>query len=126
LRLTKHFAPLETLYSKGKARSKKSANSGFFVRFEEIDSQGRTVSADSENDMTLRELDYRTGDQIEVSLLWSPESGQLAVVVIDEAAGEEFAMEVEPEEALEVFRHPFAYADRRQLEFRRPLISQAA
>jgi hypothetical protein len=48
------------------------------------------------------------------------------VVVVDEDAGEEFAMEVEPEEALEVFRHPFAYADRRQLEFRRPLISQAA
>jgi hypothetical protein len=76
--------------------------------------------------MTLKELDYRTGDRIEVSLLWSPESGQLAVVVIDEVAGEEFAMEVEPSEALEVFRHPFAYADRRQLEFRRPLIPQAA
>jgi len=76
--------------------------------------------------MTLKELDSRTGEGYEISLLWSPESGQLAVVVIDEAAGEEFAMEVEPSEALEVFRHPFAYADRRQLEFRRPLIPQAA
>jgi len=84
------------------------------------------VFADYRNDMTLKELDYRTGDRIEVSLLWSPESGQLAVVVIDREAGEEFAMEVEPDEAIEVFRHPFAYADRRHLEFRRPLVSQAA
>ena len=76
--------------------------------------------------MTLKELDCRSGDRIEVSLLWSPESGQLAVVVIDEVAGEEFAMEVEPSEALEVFRHPFAYAHKRPLEFRRALIPQAA
>ena len=82
--------------------------------------------ADYRNNMTLKELDYRTGDHIEVSLLWSPESGQLAVVVVDKAAGEEFAMEVEPSEAMEVFRHPFAYAHKRQLEFRRPLVSQAA
>jgi len=84
------------------------------------------VFADYQNNMTLKELDYRTGDQMEVSLLWSPESGQLAVVVVDEVAGEEFAMEVEPSEAMEVFRHPFAYADKRRLEFRRSLISQAA
>jgi hypothetical protein len=84
------------------------------------------VFADYQNDMTLKELDYRTGDQMEVSLLWSPESGQLAVVVVDKVAGEEFAMGVEPSEAMEVFRHPFAYADKRPLEFRRSLISQAA
>jgi len=84
------------------------------------------VFAEYKNDMTLKELDYRTGDHIEVSLLWSPESGQLAVVVVDEAGGEEFAMEVEPSEALEVFRHPFAYAGKRHLEFRRPLVPQAA
>jgi len=84
------------------------------------------VFADYRNKMTLKELDYRSGDQIEVSLLWSPESGQLAVVVVDEVAGEEFAIEVEAGEAMDVFRHPFAYADRRHLEFRRPLIPQAA
>ena len=44
----------------------------------------------------------------------------------DEAAGEEFAMEVGPNEALEVFNHTFAYADKRSLELKRPLISQAA
>ena len=82
--------------------------------------------ADYENNMTLKELNYRAGDGIEVSLLWSPESGQLAVVVTDGAAGEEFALEVEPSEAMEVFNHPFAYANKRRLEFRHPLVSQAA
>ncbi len=82
--------------------------------------------ADYQSNMTLKELNYRAGDGIEVSLLWSPESGQLAVVVVDEAIGEEFAMEVEPSEAMEVFHHPFAYAGKRHLEFKRPLIPQAA
>jgi hypothetical protein len=72
--------------------------------------------------MTLKELDSRNGEGYEVSLLWSPESGQLAVVVVDEAGGEEFAMEVEPAEALEVFRHPYAYVANRRLEFRRPIV----
>jgi hypothetical protein len=76
--------------------------------------------------MTLKELDSRTGEGYEISLLWSPETGQLAVVVVDETAGEEFAMEVEPDEALEIYRHPFVYANKRRLEFRRPLIPQAA
>jgi hypothetical protein len=82
--------------------------------------------ADIYDKMTLKELNYRAGDGFEVSLLWSPESGQLAVVVVDESGGEEFAMEVEPGEAMEVFRHPYAYATNRQLEFRRPLVSAAA
>ena len=82
--------------------------------------------ADDRDKMTLKELNYRARDGFEVSLLWSPESGQLAVVVVDEAGGEEFAMEVEPGEAMEVFRHPYAYASSRQLEFRRPLVATAA
>lgn len=84
------------------------------------------MSADYRDNMTLKELNYRGGDGFEVSLLWSPESGQLAVVVVDEAGGEEFAMEVEPGEAMEVFRHPWAYASSRKLEFRRSLVSWAA
>jgi hypothetical protein len=78
--------------------------------------------ADYPFDMTLKELDFRAGDGFEVSLLWSEETGQLAVVVVDMAGGEEFAMEVEPSEAMEVFRHPFAYVENRRLEFRRPLL----
>ncbi len=93
----------------------------FFSNIQEI-----TAIADYQYAMTLKELNFRAGDGFQVSLLWSPESGQLAVVVVDEALGEEFAMEVEPSEATEVFNHPFAYASKRRLEFRRPLISQAA
>lgn len=84
------------------------------------------MPADYRDEMTLRELNYRSGEGFEVSLLWSPESDQLAVVVIDEARREEFAIEVEPGEAMEVFRHPYAYASHRQLEFRRPLVASAA
>lgn len=43
--------------------------------------------ADYYDNMTLKELNYRAGEGLEVSLLWSPESGQLAVVVVDEAGG---------------------------------------
>ena len=82
--------------------------------------------ADDYDKMTLKELNHRVGEGLEVSLLWSPESGQLAVVVIDESGGEEFALEVEPGEAMEVFQHPYAYATSRRLEFRRPLASLAA
>ncbi len=82
--------------------------------------------ADYYDNMTLKELNYRAGEGLEVSLLWSPESGQLAVVVVDETGGEEFALQVEPSEAMEVFLHPYAYAINRRLEFRRPLASLAA
>jgi hypothetical protein len=84
------------------------------------------MSADMYDKMTLKELNYRARGGFEVSLLWSPESGQLAVVVVVESGGAEFAMEVEPGEAMEVFRHPYAYATSRRLEFRRPLASLAA
>jgi hypothetical protein len=67
----------------------------------------------------LRELDSRQADGLEVSLLWSPESNQLAVLVVDEQEDEEFALEVTAAEAIEVFRHPYAYAaSRRPAYFR--------
>jgi hypothetical protein len=80
-----------------------------------------STGSESHDEMTLRELDSRTGEGFEVTLLWSPESGQLAVVVVDEIRGEELAVEVEPDEALDAFRHPYAYLSVRRPEFRRPL-----
>ncbi len=67
----------------------------------------------------LRELDSREGDGLEVSLLWSPDSNQLAVLVIDELEGEEFALEVSPAEALDVYRHPYAYFATRPTAYHR-------
>ena len=57
----------------------------------------------------MRELDHRGGDGVEVRLLWSEEDGELKVVVEDLAAGEAFEIPARPDNALEVFRHPFAY-----------------
>lgn len=60
---------------------------------------------------TTRELDRRTGDGIEVRLLWSQNDGHLTVTVTDTKTGDAFELPVrEGERALEVFHHPYAYA----------------
>ena len=62
-----------------------------------------------------RELDRRTGDGIEVRLLWSQNDGHVTVEVTDTRTGEAFELLVgEGERALEVFHHPYAYAARPQ------------
>ena len=60
----------------------------------------------------VRELDRRSNDGIRVTLLWSPRTNQVFVAVVDERDGEAFELEVDPANALDAFRHPFAYADR--------------
>ena len=63
-------------------------------------------------DMT-RELDSRTGDGIEVRLLWCQTDGGVTVAVTDTKTGEAFELPVgEGERALDVFHHPYAYAAR--------------
>jgi hypothetical protein len=57
-----------------------------------------------------RELDRRTGDGIDVRLLWC-QNGHVTVAVTDTKTGEAFELPVrEGERALEVFHHPYAYA----------------
>ena len=56
------------------------------------------------------ELDSRTQDGFQVSLLWQPGTDVVVVEVDDERAGQRFQLVVDGEEALDVFRHPFAYA----------------
>ena len=62
------------------------------------------------NPNELRELDHRTGDGVEVRLLWRPADDALVVTVSDESRGGSFELPVAPGEAREVFLHPFAYA----------------
>ena len=57
----------------------------------------------------MRELDHRVGDGFEVTLLWGEDDGELKVVVNDWRAEERFEVKATPDNALEVFRHPFAY-----------------
>ena len=56
------------------------------------------------------ELDFRAQDGVEVSLLWQPATDVVLVEVRDERLGGSFQLVVDADEALDVFRHPFAYA----------------
>ena len=56
------------------------------------------------------ELDYRAHDGVEVSLLWHPDTDVVVVQVHDAKAEDLFQLVVDADEALDVFRHPFAYA----------------
>ena len=60
---------------------------------------------------TLRELDHRHNDGIDVWLLWREADNRVLVSVADARTGNRFTIEVPAgEPALEVFHHPFAYA----------------
>ena len=56
-----------------------------------------------------KELDHRVGDGFEVRLLWGQDDGELTVVVDDWRTDEHFEIPARPDNALEVFKHPFAY-----------------
>jgi hypothetical protein len=62
-------------------------------------------------DTTLRELDHRFSDGIDVTLFWRPEDDRTIVAVSDAKTGDSFTLEVAPHQnALDVFHHPYAYA----------------
>jgi hypothetical protein len=60
---------------------------------------------------TVRELDHRVSDGIEVTLFWRPEDDRAIVAVSDTKTGDSFTLEVAPDQRpLDVFHHPYAYA----------------
>jgi hypothetical protein len=62
-----------------------------------------------------RELDSRTGDGINVRMLWHPSENRVSVAVTDTRTGEGFELPVgDGERALDVFHQPYAYAARPQ------------
>jgi hypothetical protein len=67
-----------------------------------------------------RELDARTGDGIDVQLLWYAATETVTVSVYDAKSDNGFEVVVEPNEALDAFHHPFAYASFRGIEFDAP------
>ena len=68
---------------------------------------------------TLRELDHRSNDGIDVWLIWNSATDSCVVNVLDAKTGEAFDVPVGPgERALDVFHHPFAYAAHRRVERR--------
>jgi hypothetical protein len=60
-------------------------------------------------DIGVRELDHRIDSGIEVTLFWSAATG-VFVAVEDEREGESFQIAVDAADALEAFRHPYAFA----------------
>ena len=69
----------------------------------------------------VRELDYRGGDGIEISLLWDPVTDSVLVAVVDAAAGVEFEFHIDAPDALDAFRHPYAYAPGAEHTTRAPI-----
>lgn len=60
---------------------------------------------------SIRELESRVSDGIQVKLLWCKHDGRIWVSVLDTKVGDAFCVEVRRgHRALEVFHHPYAYA----------------
>jgi hypothetical protein len=58
-----------------------------------------------------RELAHRSGDGIDVWLMWHPGTDSVSVRVSDVKAGANFEIPVKARHrAMDVFQHPFAYA----------------
>ena len=56
------------------------------------------------------ELDHRAGDGLEVWLLWTASTNRLFVLVVDTKLEDAFELDVAAQDALDAFRHPYAYA----------------
>lgn len=58
----------------------------------------------------IRELDRRHNDGIDIRLLWNQLDGRILLAVSDSKTGDAFSIEVEPNDVLEAFQHPYSYA----------------
>lgn len=59
---------------------------------------------------SLRELDHRVNDGIDVRLLWRPDDDRALVAVSDVKTGDAFTLEIGPHQrALDVYMHPYAH-----------------
>ena len=65
---------------------------------------------------SMRELDYRFVNGLQVQLWWDPETSCVWVSVRDARTESQFLIEVrEGERPMDVFHHPFAYAPSQRL-----------
>ena len=66
---------------------------------------------------SVRELDCRLTNGIEVRLLWCQSDGRVSVAVTDTRSRESFDLDVpDGERPLNVFYHPFAYAANQRVD----------
>ncbi len=75
-----------------------------------------------------RELDFRTADGVEVTLLWRPRDDRVSVTVRDTKTGDFFELAVaDSRNALDAFRHPYAFAAQHGVSYAvRPRVAAAA
>jgi hypothetical protein len=57
-----------------------------------------------------RELAHRRAGDLDVRLMWSPADDSVTVEIHDRGLQTRFVVDVDGRPALEVFNHPFAYA----------------
>jgi hypothetical protein len=69
------------------------------------------------NGKSTHELDHRSTDGLEVTLLWEAETNRVTVGVFDTKSGDDFEIEVDPSKALDAFHHPYAYAASRGVHY---------
>lgn len=62
------------------------------------------------------ELAHRSTDGIEVSLFWSKPTNRVTIELIDGRLDERLEFEVARHNALDAFRHPYAYAPAQALD----------
>jgi hypothetical protein len=63
------------------------------------------------------ELAQRAGDGIVVSLMWSRADNVLRVSIANTQTGEELELDAHPDNALDIYYHPYAYAAYRGLDY---------
>jgi hypothetical protein len=64
-----------------------------------------------------RELAHRANDGLEVVLFWHQITNELTVSVSDDRNGAYFELAAEPDQALDIFNHPYAHAAFRGLPY---------
>jgi hypothetical protein len=60
-------------------------------------------------DTSVRELDRRISDGFDVRLVWNSLTNCLFVSIEDQRHGATYEFSVDASEAMDAFRHPFAY-----------------
>ena len=73
--------------------------------------------ASSVSPQPYRELAHRVNDGFEVILFWQKLTDELTVTVSDERSGAYFELAAAPDQALDVFNHPYAHAAFRGLPY---------
>jgi hypothetical protein len=65
----------------------------------------------------ISELISRSESGVDVALLWKRDDNTAIVVVVDHVAGESLLLHVHKgDNALDMFRHPYAYASHRDID----------